>query len=140
MAASRVSNAFIPYAKTINGCSFAARYVCDECQEPCKGISLSNDGKISGNRHFKWLCDLCRAGRARQPRQPRTFEQRQAAIQRLATARRDRAASVQIQGTDRNNVYDREMKEKGSVLIDALIAGAVPTAGQPNLGTEEHEQ
>lgn len=137
MAPTKVSGTFIPYGKTINGCSFAGRYVCDECQQPCGGISLSDVGRLSGNRHSKWLCDRCRTGKTRQPRQTRTPEQRQAAIDRLAAARRDRTAKY---GTDRNNVYDREMKEKGSVLIDARIAGAVPTAGQPNLGTEEHEQ
>jgi hypothetical protein len=92
IAASRVSNAFIPYAKTINGCSFAGRYVCDGCQEPCAGVSLQNDGKMSGNRHFKWLCDLCIRGKQRKTRTP---EQRQAVIDRLAAARRDRA-SVQV--------------------------------------------
>ncbi len=99
MAASRVSNAFIPCAKTINGRSFAGRYVCDGCQEPCKGILLSNVGKSGGNRHSKWLCDRCRTGKARQPRQTRTPEQRQAVIQRLAAARRD-MATVRIQGNE----------------------------------------
>jgi hypothetical protein len=44
---------FIPYAKTINGCSFAGRSVCDGCQEPCTGVSLQNDGKMSGKRHSR---------------------------------------------------------------------------------------
>jgi hypothetical protein len=93
MAATKVG-AFIPYARTINGCSFAGRYVCDECQEPCGGVSLSDDGKLSGNQHSKWLCDLCIRGIERKPR---TLEQRQAVIDRLAAARRHRAASVRIQ-------------------------------------------
>jgi hypothetical protein len=53
MAATKVSNAFIPFARTINGLSFAGRYVCDGCQEPCTGVSLSDVGKMSGNRHCK---------------------------------------------------------------------------------------
>lgn len=89
MAATKVSGAFIPFAKTINGCHFAGRYVCDGCQEPCTGVSLQNDGKLSGNRHSKWLCDLCIRG---QERKTRTPEQRQAVIDRLAAARRDRTA------------------------------------------------
>jgi hypothetical protein len=32
------------------------------------------------------------------------------------------------------------MLNKSAILVDALIAGAIPTAGQPNLGTEDHEQ
>ena len=58
MAATKVSGAFIPFAKTIDGCSFAGRYICEGCQEPCGGVSLSDVGKLSGKRHFKWLCDL----------------------------------------------------------------------------------
>jgi hypothetical protein len=96
MAATKVSGAFIPYSKTINGHSFAGRYVCDECQELCGGISLSDVGKMSGNRHRGWLCDSCGTGKTRQPRQT-TPEQIQAAIQRLEAARRDRATSVRIQ-------------------------------------------
>jgi hypothetical protein len=97
MAASKVSGVFIPYAKTINGCHFAGRYVCDECQEPCGGISLSDVGKMSGNRHSKWLCDLCIRGKQRKTRTP---EQIQAAIQRLEAARRDRAANIRVQGKE----------------------------------------
>jgi hypothetical protein len=96
MAATKVG-AYIPYAKTINCCSFAGRYVCDECQEPCKGISLSNVGKNGGNRQSRWLCDLCIRG---QQRKPRSLEQRQAAIDRLTAARRDRA-TVRIQGKEK---------------------------------------
>jgi hypothetical protein len=97
MAATKVSSTFIPYAKTINGCHFAGRYVCDGCEQPCGGISLSDVGKMSGNRHRGWLCDSCKAGKTRQPRQTRTEEQRQAVIERLAAARRDRAARVRVQ-------------------------------------------
>jgi hypothetical protein len=89
MAASRVSGAFFPYAKTINGCSFAGRYVCDGCQEPCGGVSLSDVGKMSGNRQSRWLCDLCIRGKQRKPR---SLEQKQAAIHRLAAARQARTA------------------------------------------------
>ena len=93
MAATKVG-AFIPFAKTINGCSFAGRYVCEACQEPCGGVSLSDVGKISGKRHFKWLCDLCIRGKQRKTRTP---EQKQVAIDRLVAARRDRTATVRVQ-------------------------------------------
>lgn len=95
MAASKVSSAFIPYAKTINGCSFAGRYVCDGCREPCGGISLSDVGKNGGKRRFNWLCDRCRTGKTRQPRQTLTPERKQALIHRLAAARRDRTVRIQ---------------------------------------------
>lgn len=100
MAATKVSGAFIPYAKTINGCHFAGRYVCDGCEQPCGAISLSDVGKMSGNQPSKWLCDSCKAGKTRQPRQTRTLEQRQAVIHRLAAARRDRTVTVRIQGNE----------------------------------------
>jgi hypothetical protein len=96
MAATKVSGAFIPFAKTINGCHFAGRYVCDGCQEPCGGISRSDVGKMSGNRHRGWLCDLCIRG---QERKVHTPEQKQAVIHRLAAARRDRT-TVRIQGNE----------------------------------------
>src|ERR1035437_9241164 len=96
MAATKVSGAFIPYARTINGCHFAGRYACDGCQEPCGGVSLSDVGKMSGNRHSRWLCDRCRTGKTRQPHQTRTPEQLQAVIDRLAAARRNRT-TVQVQ-------------------------------------------
>jgi hypothetical protein len=92
MAATKVG-AFIPYAKAINGCSFAGRYVCDGCQEPCGGVSLSDVGKMSGNRHSRWLCDHCIRGKQRKTR---TLEQKQVVIDRLAAARRDRT-TVQVQ-------------------------------------------
>lgn len=91
MATTKVG-AFIPYAKTINCCSFAGRYVCDECQEPCTGVSLSNVGKNGGKRHSRWLCDLCIRGKQRKTRTP---EQKQALIHRLAAARRDRTVRIQ---------------------------------------------
>ena len=91
MAATKVG-AFIPYARTINGCHFAGRYVCDGCQEPCTGVSLSDVGEMSGNRHSRWLCDLCIRGKQRKTRTP---EQRQAVIDRLAAARRDRTTVIQ---------------------------------------------
>jgi hypothetical protein len=93
MAPTKVSAAFIPYAKTINGCSFAGRYVCDACQEPCGGISLSDVGKMSGKQHSNWLCDLCIRGQARKAR---TSEQKQAAIDRLLAARRGRMVAQDI--------------------------------------------
>ena len=99
MAATKVG-AFIPFAITINGCSFAGRYVCDACQEPCGGVSLSDVGKLSGNRHFKWLCDLCIRGKQHKTRSP---EQKQAAIDRLAAARRDRA-TVRIQRSEQMSI------------------------------------
>jgi hypothetical protein len=93
MGATKVSGAFIPYARTINGCHFAGRYVCDGCQQPCGGISLSDVGKMSGKRHSRWLCDLCIRGKQRKTG---TLEQRQAVIHRLAAARRGRT-TVQVQ-------------------------------------------
>ncbi len=100
MAATKVG-AFIPFAKSINGCSFAGRYICDGCQEPCGGVSLSDVGKLSGKRHFRWLCDLCIRGKQRKTRSP---EQKQAAIDRLAAARRDRTATVRIQGREEMSI------------------------------------
>jgi hypothetical protein len=97
MATTKLSAVFVPFAKSMNGCHFAGRYVCDECQEPCAGVSLQNDGKLSGNRPSKWLCDLCLKGKERKTATP---EQKQAAIHRLAAARRDRATSVRIQGKE----------------------------------------
>ena len=100
MAATKVSGVFIPYAKTINGCHFAGRYVCDGCEEPCGGISLSDVGKMSGKRHSGWLCDPCFEGRKRKPRTP---EQKQAAIDRLAAARRDRA-TLRVQRSEQMSI------------------------------------
>jgi hypothetical protein len=97
MAASKVSSAFIPYAKTINGCHFAGRYVCDGCQEPCTGVSLQNDGKLNGKLHSGWLCDLCIRGKERKVL---TQVQKQALIDRLAAARRDRTTVRIHKGRD----------------------------------------
>jgi hypothetical protein len=96
MAATKVSSTFIPYAKTISGCHFVGRYVCDGCEQPCGGISLSDVGKMSGNPHRGWLCDLCIRG---QERKVHTPEQKQAVIHRLAAARRDRT-TVRVQGKE----------------------------------------
>jgi hypothetical protein len=96
MAATKVSSAFIPFAKTINGCHFAGRYVCDACEQPCTGVSLQNDGKLSGNRQSGWLCDLCIRGKERKVL---TQVQKQALIDRLAAARRDRT-TVRIHGNE----------------------------------------
>ena len=93
MAATKVSSAFIPFARAINGLSFASRYVCDACQEPRTGVSLQNDGKLSGNRQSGWLCDLCIRGKERKVP---TQVQKQVLIDRLAAARRDRT-TVRIQ-------------------------------------------
>jgi hypothetical protein len=87
MAATKVSSAFIPYAKTINGHHFVGRYVCDGCQQPCGGISLQNDGRLSGKQHSYWLCDLCIRGKQRKTR---TSEQKHAGIERLLAARQAR--------------------------------------------------
>ena len=65
-------------------------------EQPCGGISLSDVGKMSGKRHSGWLCDLCIKGKERKVHTP---EQKQAAIDRLAAARRDRAA-VRVQGSE----------------------------------------
>ena len=90
MAATKVSAAFIPFAEEIEGCSFAGRYVCECCQEPCSGVLLKdvrNDGRMSGKWHSAWLCDLCIKG---QERKSRTPEQKQATIDRLVAARASR--------------------------------------------------
>src|ERR1017187_5763254 len=79
MAATKVSGVFIPFAKTISGYHFAGRYVCDGCQQPCGGVRRQNDGRLSGNRPSRWLCDPCFEGRERKTR---TLEQKQAAIDR----------------------------------------------------------
>jgi hypothetical protein len=57
--------------------------------QPCGGISLSDVGKMSGKRHSGLLCDLCIKGKERKVH---TQAQKQAAIDRLAGARRDRTA------------------------------------------------
>ena len=93
MAATKTSAAFIPYAKSMNGHHFAGRYVCDGCQQPSNGVRRQNDGRFSGNGHSRWLCDPCFEGRERKVR---TQAQKQALIDRLAAARRDRTAT---QGT-----------------------------------------
>ena len=75
---------FIPYAKTINSCGFAGRYICDGCQEPSRGVRRQNVYKLDGNRPSGWLCDSCIEGRTRKGR---SSEARRAAGARLAAAR-----------------------------------------------------
>ncbi len=99
MAATKVSSAFIPYAKTINGCSFAGRYVCDGCQEPCTGVSLSNVSKLSSNGHSTWQCDLCKQGRSRVYRSPQEKAAQKAALVARMAAARSLRANVQVHGS-----------------------------------------
>ena len=78
---------FIPFAITIEGCDFAGKYVCDRCLKPCGGVLLRNAQNLIKNEQetlSQWLCELCIAGRTRKERSP---EQKQALIDRLATAR-----------------------------------------------------
>ena len=75
---------FIPYAKTINSCGFAGRYICDGCQEPSRGVRRQNVYKLDGNRPSGWSCDSCIEGRTRKGR---SSEARRAAGARLAAAR-----------------------------------------------------
>ena len=68
MAATKASATFIPYAKPIDGCTFAGRYVCDCCLQPCSGVIqviAQDDCQNSGNRHPRWLCHTCEAGGTR---------------------------------------------------------------------------
>jgi len=92
MASSKMSNTFIPCATTINGHTFAGRYVCDGCQAPCSGVRRSDVAKMSRNRHSNvkvgWHCVSCRQGKTRIPR---TTEQRRAAAQRLTLIRHSRS-------------------------------------------------
>jgi hypothetical protein len=119
MAATKVG-AYIPFAKTINGCSFAGRYVCDECLEPCGGVSLSDVGKLSGKRHFKWLCDLCIRVKQRKTRTP---EQKQAAIDRLSAARRGRTAAGYSPGAEGStNTRREEMSTSKPVAAVTAVA------------------
>lgn len=87
MSTVKAGRAFIPFAKTINGCSFAGKYVCDRCLEPCGGLLLKDASDVQKNEQETaslWLCELCIAGRTRKSRSP---EQKQALIDRLAVAR-----------------------------------------------------
>jgi len=90
VATEKVTSAFIPFAKTINGCNFVGKYVCDRCLKPCGGLLLkdaSDVEKIEQKRASLWLCELCIAGRTRKERSP---EQKQALIDRMAAARATR--------------------------------------------------
>ena len=69
-------------------------------EQPCGGISLSDVGKMSGKRHSGWLCDLCIKGKERKVH---TQAQKQAAIDRLAAARRDRTA-VRVQRSEQMSI------------------------------------
>jgi len=89
MAATKISGAFIPFAKITNGQSFAGRYVCDGCQQPSNGVRRQNDGRLNGNGHSRWLCDPCFEGRERKVRTP---AQKQAVFDRMAVARLAQAA------------------------------------------------
>jgi hypothetical protein len=86
MSRTKVSAAFLPFAKTIDGCNFAGKYVCDHCLEPCSGLLLKDASDALKNDQetaFQWLCELCIAGRTRKTRTP---EQKQALIARLTTS------------------------------------------------------
>ena len=86
--ATKVSSAFVPFAITLNGCNFAGRYVCDGCQQPCTGVSLSNVSGLSRNGHSTWQCDPCKQGRSRIYRSPQEkASQKAALIARMAAAR-----------------------------------------------------
>jgi hypothetical protein len=43
-------------------------------------------------------------------------------------------------GDDESHMYNVQTKPADKAALDALIARVVPTAGQPNLGTEDHER
>jgi len=94
MAATKVTAAFIPFAKETNGCSFAGKYVCDRCLKPCGALLLRNASdveKIDRQMASLWLCELCIAGKTRKARSP---EQTQALIARLAAARAARQTNL----------------------------------------------
>jgi hypothetical protein len=94
MAETKASSAFIPFAITIEGCSFVGKYVCDRCLKPCGGLLLkdaSDVEKIEQRQASLWLCELCIAGRTRKERSP---EQKQALVDRMAAARAARQVAV----------------------------------------------
>ncbi len=99
-ATTKASSAFVPFAITLNGCSFAGRYVCGTCLEPCGGVSLQNVSGFSRNGWSTWQCDLCQQGRSRVYRSPQEkAAQKAALIARMAAARSLRA-SVQVRPTN----------------------------------------
>lgn len=99
MSATNATNAFIPFAITIEGCNYAGRYVCDCCNHPCSGVilrTLQNVGKNVGNRPSGesldcqgWVCDVCEKGGTRKVQ---SEAQKQAVIDRLTAARATRTA------------------------------------------------
>jgi hypothetical protein len=96
MAATKVSGAFIPFAKTIEGCSFAGKYVCDRCLEPCSGVLLKDASDVEKNERQMaslWLCETCIAGGTRKVR---SESQKQALIARLAMARAARQVGEHV--------------------------------------------
>jgi hypothetical protein len=95
--ATKVSSAFVPFARTLNGCNFAGRYVCDACLEPCTGVSLSDVSKTSRNGWSAWQCDLCKQGRSRVYRSPQEKAAQKAALVARMGAARSVRASVQVQ-------------------------------------------
>ena len=87
MAATKASRAFIPFKTTIERCSFAGKYVCDRCLEPCSGVLLKDASDVEKNERqmaFLWLCQTCIAGGTRKVR---SESQKQALLARLAMAR-----------------------------------------------------
>jgi hypothetical protein len=86
MEATKISGAFIPFAKEIEGCIFAGRYVCESCHQSVVGLLLKNG---------RWDCEACQSGKVRKVRQV-TPEQRQVMVERLALARQARQKAQEI--------------------------------------------
>jgi hypothetical protein len=101
--ARKVSSTFLPFAITLNGCNFAGRYVCDGCQQPCTGVSLSNVSGLSRNGHSTWQCDLCKQGRSRVYRSPQEKAVQKAALSARMAAARSVRVTVPVQPTNCNN-------------------------------------
>jgi hypothetical protein len=129
MATTKVTAAFIPYAKTINGCHFAGRYVCDGCQVPCAGVSLQNDGRFSGKAHSNWLCDLCIRGRQRKSL---TSEQKHAGIQRLLAARQARINTNSL--TDSYTGTETESEDDMSACKTVAAVAVEPNPHEEGYG------
>jgi hypothetical protein len=101
MAIEKASNAFIPFAISVEKCNYAGRYVCEGCNQPVNGLSLrslQNVGKNLENRPFNepsdlqgWICDLCERGGIRKVA---TEAQKHAVIDRLAAVRAARIAEA----------------------------------------------
>ncbi len=75
------ASGLIPFARTVEGCAFAGKYVCEVCKTPCPGVMLINN---------LWQCEACQAGRAHRKGRSMTPEQRAAAGERLRLAREAR--------------------------------------------------